>query len=54
MCDLVHDVETIFHLVKCEQHLAILGGALAWWLGRRILQREVGGSILTRVTVLCP
>ena len=32
------------------------GGALAWWLGRRIpeSEREVGGSILTRVTVLCP
>ena len=29
-------------------------GALAWWLGRRIPEQEVGGSILTRVTVLCP
>ena len=24
---------------------------LAWWLGRRIPERDVGGSILTRVTV---
>ena len=30
------------------------GGMLAWWLGRRIPEQEVGGSILTRVTVLCP
>ena len=30
------------------------GGALVWWLGHRIPEREVGGSILTQVTVLCP
>ena len=34
--------------------LLIMGGALAWWLGRRIPEQEVGGSILTQVTMLCP
>ena len=39
----------------CRQdtYILLFAGALAWWLGRRIPEREVGGSILTRVSVLC-